>query len=1045
MSEAHANFHSANGRRHVLIVEDEPISRDILAFIVGEDYEVITAADGETALRLAWDHCDTLSLVLLDLMMPGVSGQEVLRRMKESPELRRIPVIVTSADVTQEIRCLDMGATDFIQKPYPEPGVVLARIRRTIQLTEDRQIIQSTERDPKTGLYNQEYFYSYAEKYDQYHRTTLTDAIVVDINHFSLVNKRFGRAYADEVLARIANAMRELVNGADGIVARSGADVFLLYCPHRDDYKTMLDVLSAKATEGQSGSRPIRLRMGVYAHVDKGLDVERRFERAKMAADTVRDSYTRSIGVYDDGLLKSELFSHRLLDDFAAALEQRQFVVYYQPKFDIRGQEPRLCGAEALVRWNHPELGLVRPGVFIQLFENNGLIQQLDRYVWRQTAKQVSAWLRDMGWCVPVSVNVSRADMYDPAVADELEQILDEFGLDAGALHLEVSESAYAEDPKQIIEMVGRLRGMGFVIEMDDFGMGYSSLDMLPSLPIDVLKLDMRLLRTAFSKDGERGMQMLGAVVDIARRLSAPIVVEGVESQEQLNTLRMLGCDAVQGFLLSEPVLAEAFEPLLVRGDARKDASAVDDAAEPRAATDESSEAEPHEGLWGRLPDVSLHSAEIVVVVLSALVAVVLVFAMSVVWQRRKNVEQANERYILAQRAATDLEMGSDYLTENVRSFVMTGDLVYLRNYFEEIEVDQRRFQAVHDMEELLAGDKENDALESLSTALRYSNELVVLEDQAMKLRLLADGVNPADMPAQVRDVRLQPEQEGLSDEERQSAAEELVFGRTYAKYKEAIRKNADTSAELLLQSSGELRTSASDEMRVMLVVEYACTGAMFALVVVDVLFMALWVRLPLGRMVKKMRSRELVTPAGVKELKIVSETYNTVFEDNRKQFDRLNYRSMHDALTGLFNRKAYELMSRELDLSRVALLMVDVDKFKTINDTYGHDVGDLVLMRVAEVLGYCFRSTDLVFRLGGDEFVVIMSNVDSSLSETVRRKIEQANVMLQKPTDDLPPTSLSVGVAFADRENPEGDIFKDADTALYRMKQSGRCGCVVF
>ncbi|MEE0027877.1 MAG: EAL domain-containing protein, partial [Atopobiaceae bacterium] len=362
-------------------------------------------------------------------------------------------------------------------------------------------------------------------------------------------------------------------------------------------------------------------------------------------------------------------------------------------------QEPRLCGAEALVRWNHPELGLVRPGVFIQLFENNGLIQQLDRYVWRQTARQVSAWRRDLGWCVPVSVNVSRVDMYDTSVADELEQILDEFGLDAGALHLEVSESAYAEDPKQIIEMVGRLRAMGFVIEMDDFGMGHSSLNMLPSLPIDVLKLDLRLVRTAFSKDGERGIQMLGAVVDIARRLSAPIIAEGVETQEQLNTLRMLGCDAVQGFLLSEPLLPGAFEPLLVRGDARKDASAVGDAAEPRAATDESSEAEPHEGLWGRLPDVSLHSAEIVVVVLSALVAVVLVFAMSVVWQGRKNVEEANERYILAQRAVADLEMGSDYLTENVRSFVMTGDLVYLRNYFEEIEVDQRRFQAVHDME----------------------------------------------------------------------------------------------------------------------------------------------------------------------------------------------------------------------------------------------------------------------------------------------------------------------------------------------------------
>ena len=153
----------------------------------------------------------------------------------------------------------------------------------------------------------------------------------------------------------------------------------------------------------------------------------------------------------------------------------------------------------------------------------------------------------------------------------------------------------------------------------------------------------------------------------------------------------------------------------------------------------------------------------------------------------------------------------------------------------------------------------------------------------------------------------------------------------------------------------------------------------------------------------------------------------------------------MHDALTGLYNRSAYDFMKNDLDMSHNALLLIDVDKFKTVNDTYGHDVGDLVLKRVAEVLKYSFRATDLVFRLGGDEFVVIMSNVDSSMRRQVKAKIEQANVMLQKPADELPPTSLSVGVAFADRENPDGDIFKDADTALYRMKEGGRCGCVIY
>ena len=165
-----------------------------------------------------------------------------------------------------------------------------------------------------------------------------------------MINERLGRAYADDVLVRVGNTIRELVHGPDGIVTRSGADVFLVYCPHRDDYKSMIEKITACAVDEQSANRPIRLRMGVYANTDKSLAMERRFDRAQKAADTVRDSYKRNIGVYDDGLLKSELFSQRLVDDFSLALEQGEFVVFYQPKYDIQGSAPRLDGAEALVR-----------------------------------------------------------------------------------------------------------------------------------------------------------------------------------------------------------------------------------------------------------------------------------------------------------------------------------------------------------------------------------------------------------------------------------------------------------------------------------------------------------------------------------------------------------------------------------------------------------------------------------------------------------------------------------------------------------------------
>lgn len=256
---------------------------------------------------------------------------------------------------------------------------------------------------------------------------------------------------------------------------------------------------------------------------------------------------------------------------------------------------------------------------------------------------------------------------------------------------------------------------------------------------------------------------------------------------------------------------------------------------------------------------------------------------------------------------------------------------------------------------------------------------------------------------------------------------------------------NADQCTRELIGISSREREQSGQRMNVLLTAQTVLTVALLAVVLLIVLYINGWIRRPLSNMVEQMRAKETVAPTGAEELRFVARTYNAIFEENRRTHERLTYGNLHDALTGLYNRSAYDFMRHDLDMSRNALLLVDVDRFKSINDTYGHDVGDIVLKRVAEVLKYSFRATDLVFRLGGDEFVVIMSNVTSAMREQVKTKIDQANVMLQKPKDDLPPTSLSVGVAFADRDNPEGDIFKDADTALYRVKEAGRCGCYIY
>ena len=383
------NFHSINVKRQILVVDDALINREILGEILKQDYDVIFAENGLEAMDLIRENRETLSLILLDLLMPVMDGKEVLNRVTEDVDLAHIPVIVLTSDQESEVECLSLGAIDFIPKPYPQVDVILARIRRTIELSEDRRIIQDTERDPLTGLYTKEYFFRYAEQFDNRHKTMAMDAILIDVNHFHIINERYGKAYGDQVLCQIADKIRETILESGGIVSRKEADTFLIYCPHRDDYDEMIEKISEGIFGEESNGTRIHLRMGVYSKVDKSSDIELRFDRAKTAADTVHGNYTKKVGIFDENLSRQELYAEQLVEEFPAALENHQFQVYFQPKFDIRPHTPILSSAEALIRWKHPNIGMISPGVFIPLFEANGLIQKIDEFVWTETARTI--------------------------------------------------------------------------------------------------------------------------------------------------------------------------------------------------------------------------------------------------------------------------------------------------------------------------------------------------------------------------------------------------------------------------------------------------------------------------------------------------------------------------------------------------------------------------------------------------------------------------------------------------------------------------------
>ena len=550
-------------QRHklVLVVDDHEINRDALGIILEDEYEVIYAENGAQALEQIRTNADRLSIVLLDLMMPVMDGFEVLRRVTADERLRHIPVIVLTAEKNAELRALQLGASDFITKPFDVPEIIIARVARIIELSEGRQLISAAEHDPLTLLYSRNFFFEYANRLFRYSPELRMDAVVLNIEKFHAINAVNGREFSDEVLRVIGDEIHAFLAETQGIASRTEADRFDIYCQQPQDYHAVMNRFQAKVN-GISSNVSIHLRMGVKPW-QQGVEPVLQFDGARAACNMARGDYQNPVMIYDEDMRRRELLNQRLLNDLRSAVTQKQLAVFYQPKYDIRSDPPRLSSAEALIRWRHPELGMIAPGEFVPLFEGNGHISIVDAFVWHEAARQVALWKARFGVTLPVSVNLSRADVFDPTLVSRLDRLIRDNGLEFKDLKLEVTESAYTEKASDLLEVVRQLRRLGFEIEMDDFGSGYSSLNMLSDMPIDVLKMDMKFVRNIESS--ETDFRLVKLILDIAKYLRLRVVAEGVETEGQLNLLKDAGCDLVQGYYFSRPLPPEEFEKLLER------------------------------------------------------------------------------------------------------------------------------------------------------------------------------------------------------------------------------------------------------------------------------------------------------------------------------------------------------------------------------------------------------------------------------------------------------------------------------------------------
>ncbi len=546
-------------RKTVLVVDDEEINRDILGLILQDDFNVEYATNGNEALSMMLNPDQVIDLVLLDILMPGMDGREILRLRQTNVDLKRIPIIVCTGESDIEIECFKLGVNDFITKPYNNPEIIIARIHRMIELYEDRVIIKEVKRDRLTNLFKPDFFIKYAEKFDLKYSDKEKDMLSIRIYHLDLVQELYGKEYGREVIKDIGKYLKNYATKFTGIVGKNADDSFLIYCFHQDDYSTFMSDLIDHVQKNFSST--IRINIGVYPKVDPKIDKELIIHRVESSHDKLKDDHGYSMAVYDEKEQAKAVYNEKLIHSFDAAINDGEFVVYYQPKYNIQGNEDKLISAEALVRWMHPEFGFISPGDFIPLFEENGMIHRLDEYVLDHVVEQVELWFKEYGVYLPVSINLSRVDLFDPNLVDEVNKKVDAHHIPHDKIYLEITESAYSENTSQVMDVANEFKKYNYNIEVDDFGSGYSSLSVLTELNLDVIKIDMSFIRNL--NKNPHNKTIVKMIVDISKMIDAVCVAEGVESEEQYQFLKEIGCGIIQGYYFSKALPASEMGVLI--------------------------------------------------------------------------------------------------------------------------------------------------------------------------------------------------------------------------------------------------------------------------------------------------------------------------------------------------------------------------------------------------------------------------------------------------------------------------------------------------
>ncbi len=474
-------------------------------------------------------------------------GEAFVEAFKNFPLLAGLPILVIGPfDMELAKRYINCGVMDYILDTL-DAKKVSEHIMSLYQY-HYKKTHHHYKRDELTNVFKKEYFIDEVSRRLNEDPHNEYDIICFDVDRFKMINDKYGSQKGDDLLSHIAHHYENLLASDKGIVSRLYNDVFALFVKRSDEiYNCIID--STKEINKVIPDIKLVIRFGVYQICDTSVPIGVMCDRAMIAMDERNQHYKSSYSIYEDRMRQNILDEQTVLNQLDQAMVKKEFKPFYQPKYNMETGE--ITGFEALMRWLHPTQGLIPPNEFIPIFEKNKLISRVDELLWEQVCQDLSQLIQKGCRALPVSINVSREELYLD-IKTKLLSLLDEYKVPVSLLQLEITETAYTQDPKQLITIINELRHAGFVVHMDDFGSGYSSLNMLKDIEIDILKLDLRFLENIQSSN--KSKTILESVVSMAKQLELQTIAEGVETKEQVQYLKSVGCLNAQGYYYSKPI-----------------------------------------------------------------------------------------------------------------------------------------------------------------------------------------------------------------------------------------------------------------------------------------------------------------------------------------------------------------------------------------------------------------------------------------------------------------------------------------------------------